>query len=80
MTRALPLALGLGAAVVASGCRGTETLEVAGVSREYRLETAGVRRATEADQAKMMADALSFFGQVYLEKTGAAPEGSDARH
>ncbi|MCZ7656930.1 MAG: hypothetical protein M5U07_03315 [Xanthobacteraceae bacterium] len=37
--------------------------------------------APEADQAKMMADALAFFGQVYLEKTGAAPgEASDARH
>ena len=37
--------------------------------------------APENDQAKMMADVLAFFGQVYLEKTGAAPtEVSEARH
>ena len=35
--------------------------------------------APEGDQAKLMADALSFFGQVYLEKTGAG-DPSDARH
>jgi hypothetical protein len=37
--------------------------------------------APENDQAKMMADVLAFFGQVYLEKTGGAPtEVSEARH
>ena len=37
--------------------------------------------APETDQAKMMADVLAFFGQVYLEKTGAAPtDVSEARH
>ena len=39
-----------------------------------------IQMAPEGDQAKMMADALAFFGQVYLEKTGAAPGESDARH
>ena len=37
--------------------------------------------APEADHAKMMADVMAFFGQVFLEKTGAVPtEVSEARH
>jgi len=34
----------------------------------------------EADQAKLIADALAHFGQVYLEKTGAIEGGSVATH
>lgn len=37
--------------------------------------------APEADQPKLMADALGHFGQVFLEKSGAVePEASSARH
>ena len=37
--------------------------------------------APENDHAKMMADVMAFFGQVFLEKTGAVPtEVSEARH
>lgn len=37
--------------------------------------------APEPEHAKLMADMLSFFGQVFLEKTGAAPgDSSSARH
>ena len=37
--------------------------------------------APEAEHAKLMADVLGFFGQVFLEKTGAVPgDPSNARH
>jgi hypothetical protein len=37
--------------------------------------------ASEDEHAKLMADALGFFGQVFLEKTGAvSPDPSTARH
>jgi len=37
--------------------------------------------APEADQAKLMADVLTNFGHVYLEKTGAIEDGtSGATH
>jgi hypothetical protein len=36
--------------------------------------------APETDQAKVIADALAHFGQVYLEKTGAVEGGSLATH
>jgi hypothetical protein len=37
--------------------------------------------APEEEHAKLMADVLGFFGQVFLEKTGAAPgDASSARH
>jgi hypothetical protein len=37
--------------------------------------------APESEQAKLMADVLAGFGQMYLEKTGAIePEGSGATH
>jgi hypothetical protein len=35
----------------------------------------------ESDQAKLMADTMAHFGQVFLEKSGAIPAGgSDATH
>lgn len=37
--------------------------------------------APEAEHAKIMADVIGFFGQVFLEKTGATPtDQSTARH
>ena len=36
--------------------------------------------APEEDQANLMAHALSAFGQVYLEKSGAFEGGSSATH
>jgi len=37
--------------------------------------------APETEHAKLMADVLSFFGQVFLEKTGAVPiDPSNVRH
>ena len=37
--------------------------------------------APPADQTKLMADVLSNFGQIYLEKTGAIePDESSRRH
>jgi hypothetical protein len=37
--------------------------------------------APPGDQAKLMADALSNLGQIYLEKTGAIEtDGSSSRH
>jgi hypothetical protein len=37
--------------------------------------------APEADQSKLMADALASLGQAFLEKSGVVdPEGSSARH
>jgi hypothetical protein len=36
--------------------------------------------APETDQAKVIADALAHFGQVYLEKSGAVEGGSVATH
>lgn len=34
----------------------------------------------EAEQSKLMADALAHFGHTYLEKSGAVPGGSTATH
>jgi hypothetical protein len=34
----------------------------------------------ESEQAKLIADALAHFGQVYLEKSGAVEGGSVATH
>ena len=37
--------------------------------------------APDTEHAKLMADGMGFLGQVYLEKTGAAPgDPSSARH
>ena len=36
--------------------------------------------APEADRAALMADAIGHFGNTFLEKSGANPEGSGATH
>jgi len=36
--------------------------------------------APEAEQSKLMADALANLGQAFLEKSGVEPEDTGARH
>ena len=58
---------------------GTDVAELAAMLVQSLVEL--ILLAPETDQAKLMADVLASFGQIYLEKTGAIEIGaSSATH
>lgn len=58
---------------------GTDVAELASMIVQSLVEL--ILLAPETDQAKLMADVLTSFGHIYLEKTGAIEEGaSGATH
>lgn len=61
---------------------GTEPVEVAALAANVieSLVDLIIEVAPEADHAKILADTISHFGNVYLEKTGAIEGGSVGLH
>jgi hypothetical protein len=58
--------------------RGTDLGELAAMMVESLTDL--ILLAPEEEQADLMAHALSAFGQMYLEKSGAFESGSSATH
>ncbi len=57
---------------------GTDVVEMAEMIVESLADL--ILLAPESDQPKLMAHAISAFGQLFLEKSGALEGGSNATH